>query len=83
MTYDELIEDMLKLFNGLKAKAIKALIPKPSECKYCHPEGKAYSFHHPKTAEFVFRYVIHQKSKDVYFIGECQNIPPRKDGMPF
>lgn len=87
---DEIIEELQKVFDKIKSKDINSLIVKDSHCKYCYPEGKAYSFHHPITGKFIIRYVIaHEGESDdgetIYRIEECRNnpIPYGQDGMPF
>lgn len=81
----EMIDELESVFNKIRLKGISSLKVKNSKCKFCYPNANAYSFHHPITDEFIVRYVIHQKEKNVFHIGECKNkpIPVREDGMPF
>lgn len=84
----EVIYEMGKLFETLKAKGVKRLVSKPSECKVCYPGTKAYEFYDAETNEFIARYLI-DNGKDVEFVSytfeECRNvyIPKRKGELPF
>ncbi|WP_248724517.1 hypothetical protein [Seonamhaeicola sp. ML3] len=62
-----------------------SLVVKPSECKYCYPKAKVYSFHHKETDEFIIRYLIHQEDEDEFRVEECRNkqIPDGENNMPF
>ena len=79
----EFIEELSQVIYKIKSKGIYGLTVKPSTCKYCYPSANAYSFHHPVTDEFIFRYVFHQESETFFRVEECKNKPPRADGMPF
>lgn len=76
----ELIQNMDRLFKEIKNKGITDLNVKDSECKFCYPTGKAYSFHHPGTGEFIIRYVIAyegetDEGEKLYRVEECRNKP--------
>ena len=79
----EFIEELSQIIYNFKSKGIYGLTVKPSTCKFCYPSASAYSFHHPVTDEFIFRYVFHQESETFFRVEECKNIPPRADDMPF
>lgn len=81
----EFIEEMKIVFEKIRAEGINSLLAKPSKCKYCYPTGKAYSFHHPKTDNFIIRYVIFKESHDFYRVEQCKNNPILKSekGIPF
>lgn len=82
---DEMIAELQKVFEKIKSTGVQSLKVTDSKCKYCYPTANAYSFHNPKTDEFIIRYVIHQESEDEFRIEECRNkpIPDGKNGMPF
>lgn len=82
---NELISKFNKLFNELKSKGLNSLKVETSKCRYCYPSIKNYSFHHPITDEFIFRYVIFRESSDFYRIEECKNSPSSKseNSIPF
>lgn len=81
----EMIAELGSVFEKIKSKGINKLIVKDSACKYCYPKGKAFSFHHPKTDEFIIRYVIFKEKDDFFIVEECKNNPiiNTEDGMPF
>ena len=82
---DEMIAELQEVFDKIKSTGVQSLKAKDSKCKYCYPNANAYSFHHPKTNEFIIRYVIHQESDNVYRVEQCKNnpIPDGENGMPF
>ena len=81
----EFIDKLDKLFREIKSKGISNLSVINSKCKFCYPSANTYSFHNPKTDEFIIRYVIHQESDNVYRVEQCKNnsIPDGENGMPF
>jgi len=70
---DEMIVLFQELFDKYKAKGINNLVVKDSKCLHCYPDSNAYSFHHPKTDEFLIRYVISQKDPNLFIVEECRN----------
>lgn len=76
----ELIQSIDRLFKEIKNKGVTNLNVQDSKCKFCYPTGKAYSFHHPETREFIIRYVIAydgetDEGEKIYTVEECRNKP--------
>ncbi len=82
---DQIIEELNYEIMRIRKMGLDKLEARPSKCKYCYPEDKAYSFHNTDTGEFVIRYVIHQENQSKFIIERCQNriIPDGENGKPF
>lgn len=46
-TKREIIIELENVFNKIRETGIVAMKPVKSMCKYCHPDGDAYSFYNP------------------------------------
>ncbi len=82
---DQIIEEISRELKKVREKGITNLEARPSKCKFCYPEGSAWSFHNPETGEFVIRYVIYQENQSRFIIELCQNriITEGGNGLPF
>ncbi len=82
---EQIIEEIDKALIKIRKTGLNKLEARPSKCKFCYPEGIAWSFHNPFTGEFVIRYVIHQEDQSRFIIERCQNrvLTEGENGLPF
>jgi len=82
---EQVIEEIEIELIKIRKLGLDKLEARPSKCKFCYPEGKAFSFHNTETGEFVIRYVIHQEDQSRFIIEHCQNriIIDGENGLPF
>jgi hypothetical protein len=85
LDFEGIFADLKFKIEKLKSQGLNSLTVTPSTCKFCYPEGNAYSFLNPQNDKAEIRIVILEENAGNYRIAECKNRPilSTVDGLPF